>query len=107
MQTADFTIADVLAWARTKPAGETYDFTRSSVCAIAQFGRATNRDYLVGHLGTKIISGMPALNDALASALTFGGLVAELEKLCPETLVTQSDWAKLDAYMRDIESVEA
>jgi hypothetical protein len=34
---ADFTIADVLAWARTKPADERYCYVNSGRCAVAQF----------------------------------------------------------------------
>jgi hypothetical protein len=36
---------------------------------------------------------------------TFGALVERLEALCPETIVTPSEWTKLDAYLT--ESVEA
>lgn len=45
---ADFTLADVLAWARTKPAGEEYNFCDASNCAVAKFGRETGRDHLIG-----------------------------------------------------------
>jgi hypothetical protein len=38
---------------------------------------------------------------------TFGQLVARLEALCPETIVTPSEWTRLDAYLADIEQVDA
>jgi hypothetical protein len=41
--TADFTIADVLAWARTKPADERYNYVDPHNCAISQFLRDTGR----------------------------------------------------------------
>lgn len=44
---ADFTLADVLAWARTKPADEVYSYYDAGSCAATQFGRETGRDYLV------------------------------------------------------------
>lgn len=39
----DFTISDVLIWARTKPAGETYCYSSNGQCALAQFLRDTGR----------------------------------------------------------------
>lgn len=44
--TTDFTLADVLAWARTKPADEGYNYTNFEACAVAQFGLATGRPHL-------------------------------------------------------------
>lgn len=41
--TTDFTLADVLAWARTKPVGETYYYSSCGHCAIAQFLKETGR----------------------------------------------------------------
>lgn len=43
MASADFTIADVLAWARTKPADEEYDYCSNGNCAVAQFLKETGR----------------------------------------------------------------
>lgn len=40
---ADFTIADVLAWARTKPADGGYDYSSNNGCAIACFLIETGR----------------------------------------------------------------
>lgn len=37
--TTDFTLADVLAWARTKPADLAYDFCEPHECALGQFVR--------------------------------------------------------------------
>lgn len=38
-----FTIADVLAWARTKPADEEYEYCSNDNCAVAQFLKETGR----------------------------------------------------------------
>lgn len=40
---SDFTVADVLAWARTKPAKGRYDYCSNRQCAVAQFLRDTGR----------------------------------------------------------------
>jgi hypothetical protein len=40
---ADFTIADVLEWARTKPADEVYYYYDSFDCALCQFLKGTQR----------------------------------------------------------------
>ena len=77
----DFSLADVLAWARTKPADEAYDYCSSHRCALAQFGIATGRPHLVGPDGTDLLLQRPILNNALAeSTLTFGALVDRLEQ---------------------------
>jgi hypothetical protein len=77
----DFTLADVLVWARTKPADEAYDYCSSHRCALAQFGIATGRPHLVGPDGTDLLLQRPALNDALAgSPLTFGAFADRLEQ---------------------------
>jgi hypothetical protein len=128
MATADFTIADVLAWARTKPADEGYCYTSSGHCALCQFLRETGRAEKPGvdpltwtdlakHSGRVEFPIPPALDDALAAhgqfrdrtvnRWTFGALVERLGRLCPETIVTPSQWARLDAYLTDIEQVPA
>jgi hypothetical protein len=105
---ADFTVAELLAWARTKPANERYDFTNSRICALAQFGRATNRAHLIGPDGTAALCDWPELQDAMAGgAETFGALVERLEALSLTGGVTQSDWASVAAYMADLEQVSA
>lgn len=103
---SNFTIRDVLEWARTKPADGVYDYGDSNKCAIAQFGHETGRLHLVG-IGDaeRIPLGLKeALNDGSwdgggPALYTFGGLVKRLEALCPE--VTPSEWTKLDAYLTD------
>jgi hypothetical protein len=107
---ADFTIADVLAWARTKPAGKRYDFRDVDRCAAAQFGIETNRPELVGVPSTKlarICSGLElaAVGNGSPESWTFGAFAGRLEKLCPETAVT--DWSRLSSYMVDIDGVKA
>jgi hypothetical protein len=115
MATADFTIADVLAWARTKPADKHYCYTDSRVCAVAQFGADTGRKHLVGPEGSKLLREWPDLHEAVnpgawekySLAHTFGGLVERLEALCPDTPVTQSNWSANGAYLEEIEQVSA
>jgi hypothetical protein len=105
---ADFTIAELLAWARTKPVNERYDFTNSRICALAQFGRATNRAHLIGPDGTAALCHWPELQDAVAGGEeTFGALVERLEALSLTCAVPKSDWASVAAYMLDLESVSA
>lgn len=108
MASADFTIADVLAWARTKPAGERYSFVNSRVCAIAQFGLATDRPELVG-LHSQALEEIDRrlLLAAVGFPFTFGAFVARLEKLVQETPVTPSEWTRLDAYLTHIELASA
>lgn len=76
----DFTVADVLAWARTKPADEAYNYCDENNCAIAQFGKATKRPHLIDV--TDPSSAFPFLRDALyGGPLCFGALVKRLEAL--------------------------
>jgi hypothetical protein len=105
---ADFTIADVLEWARTKPARETYNFCDPDNCAAAQFGRATGRDYLIGvgdlrridHDLWRAVIGNEG--DQSFDRYTFGPLVKRLEALLPS-----DRWTKANAYLADIEQVTA
>jgi hypothetical protein len=107
----DFTIADVLAWARTKPAGESYCYINSQSCALAQFGNATGRD-LAGRTGTRLLNEWPDLHEAINPAVsrnvahTFGALVERLEALISAEPVSDI-WTKADAYLADIETVSA
>lgn len=75
----DFTLADVLAWARTKPANEEYQFLNSSMCAVAQFGIETRRPYLIAVDDLTTID--PILCDvAVEGDWTFGAFADRLEK---------------------------
>ena len=111
----DFSIAEFLAWCRTKPADEDYNYINSEECALAQFGRSTGRAELVGAGGTKLLSEWDELHEALNPIKTrprvwghtYGELVERLEALCPADPVAPSDWARIDAYLTDIETVEA
>jgi hypothetical protein len=115
MAGADFTIADVLAWARTKPADEAYRYNSNTDCALCQFLRETGRAERPSVGGTTwrpvAFSGVERrIPEQICQALladTFGALVKRLEALCPETVVTPSEWTKLDAYLTDIEQVSA
>lgn len=113
---ADFTIADVLAWARTKPADERYNYWCNQ-CAIGQFlvetGRAASEPEMAQRRWrTDDVEGdIPEEIDAAAYAGydgdAFGAFVKRLEALCPETPVTTSNWQRIDAYLADIEQVPA
>lgn len=120
MTSADFTIADVLAWARTKPADEAYDYCSNGHCAIAQFLIETGRSAAPRVGGNLYDKGAPWqdhnnqrrwIAPAIASAAsdlrdeTFGAFAKRLEKIAPETPVTGSVWAAVDAYLTDIEDV--
>jgi hypothetical protein len=113
-----FTIADVLMWARTKPADEVYNYWCNR-CAIGQFlvdtGRA--RDPLMGELWWSEGWGGDrheidrALNEAAYTPMggpgrTFGYLVKRLEKLIPAEPISDT-WTKADAYLTDIDAVSA
>jgi NAD-dependent dihydropyrimidine dehydrogenase PreA subunit len=112
----DFTIADVLAWARTKAAGKRYNYDNCFECALCQFLAETNRALrpLVELNGdwsdcdgvSRGVAPKP-LNYAVRDSDTFGALVARLEKLCPDAPVPPSEWTRLDAYMADIELASA
>jgi hypothetical protein len=116
----DFTIADVLAWARTKPADEVYNYADFRNCAICQFLKETGRcadpavtgsRWRCRSRGGRIYASFDKRINAAANGPrykdTFGELVERLEKLCPETHVPPSAWARLDAYMADIELASA
>jgi hypothetical protein len=124
---ADFTIADVLEWARTKPADEVYYYYDSFDCALCQFLKGTQRadephvsPHRVGLEGfwqdnwgepipypaelEPALASQTPIEDDVWGAETFGALVARLETLLP----TPSDtWTKANAYLADIEQVSA
>lgn len=98
----DFSVRDVLQWARTKPADERYRYSDVNNCAVAQFCR---------HQSVPLYG--PArqrLEDALAPYVfdtpyydgwrEFGALVTRLEALCPDT--TPSEWTRVNAYMEKV-----
>jgi hypothetical protein len=113
MADTDFTVADVLAWARTKSGS--YEYLDNTNCALCQFLRETGREhrpYVTGyHWGSVKAPLFTVIPRELQGPLcegTFAGLVARLEKLCPETpVVTKSDWLAIDAYLTEIEQVSA
>jgi hypothetical protein len=78
---ADFTIADVIEWARTKPPSERYDFGNSGNCVIAQFGKATGRGCLLNLGPARLLYTVGHdLYSAAIGNCTFGGFVKALEK---------------------------
>lgn len=100
---ATFTAADVLAWARTKPADETYCYTDPGNCALCQFLRDTGRAleprvappaWREGVLSKDRLPYPVALEDPLALSDTFGELVERLEKLVPP-----SPWLDPQTYL--------
>lgn len=98
----DFAIADVLEWARTKPAEERYSYCDSTRCALAQFGKATGRPELTGPSGTAFLEAHDELRGAFCGPGqdTFGRLVRELEALVPAAQITDT-WTKVDAYLTE------
>jgi hypothetical protein len=113
---SDFTVSDVLAWARTKPADERYDFTHAGECALGQFAREV-RGYSKLDADCGFYEDHGLVSDALLEAAagpedsgdwqTFGAFVERLEQVCPTTPVTRSNWLSIDAYLTDIESMSA
>lgn len=120
----DFTVADVLAWARTKPADEAYAYDSPFNCALCHFLRDTDRAArpIVGPYGERpeedyrfsgwrenhggAVNPYPReMEPALKNGGTFGGLADMLEKICPETPVTSADWGAIDAYLTDIDAI--
>lgn len=112
---SDFAIADILAWARTKRADEPYDYASNRNCAICQFLRETGRcdepsvggDYWRDRRLDFHQNPFPEGLERALICKSYGELVAQLEKLCPETVVTHSDWTRLDAYLAGIERLPA
>lgn len=111
MTSADFTIADVLAWARTKPADEEYRYSSTSGCALCQFLTHAQIPFRgVGGAYWRTADGAcEPLPEILRIALrlpdyTFGGLVARLEALLPAEPLSDT-WTRADAYLNDIEDV--
>ena len=105
MTSPDFSIPQFLAWARTKPADERYDYWDTRNCAMCQFLRDRG-------LPVRAAGGDGGWEDAdeqwheapqriplAAEPHTYGALVTRLEKLCP------SEWVSVEAYLP--ESVEA
>ena len=114
MAATDFSIADVLAWARTKPADEAYDYHDICGCALYQFCEAKGLPVAscggtdwCDHKGNRHRLLPQGCGVASSGPWTFGAFVKRLEALAPETVVTRSDWTRLDAYLTDIEQVEA
>jgi hypothetical protein len=78
--------------------------TDASRCAVAKFGRETGREHLVGLYSAPLCALSEPLLLAVVSggdrtAWSYGALVSRLEKLCPDTPVTQSNWSAIDAYL--------
>jgi len=73
----DFTVAEFLAWARTKPADRVYNYWSTANCAASQFVRAKSlgdSDWDKLHLGA---AGLAIISEPW----TFGALVKRLEAL--------------------------
>jgi hypothetical protein len=100
--TPDFSIPQFLAWARSKPADEEYEFCLADECALGQFLQAK-----CGFSAMDCYRNDPfarldiSIRQALGTSDSFGALVTRLEKLCP------SEWVSVEAYLVEIEQVEA
>lgn len=104
----DFTIAEFLAFCRSKPADEEYCFVNARACAIAQFGEATGRPHLVGLLSGGIPFGLCDIVNPLRGDHTFGALAERLEALVQETPAKPSQWLSPETYLSaDCGKVEA
>jgi hypothetical protein len=86
----DFSLSDVLAWARMKPAGEAYDFHDVRGCAFFQFLKARGMPVRVaGGMGHWVdLDGNDHWEDIPAGVLsaepwTFGAFAERLEKALP------------------------
>lgn len=80
----EFSVAEFLAWARTKPADQPYGVTVPDHCALGQFGQATGRPCLAEYYDPDQCLSTFGLNDALGfsgGSLTFGALAKRLEAL--------------------------
>lgn len=93
----DFTIADVLAFCRTKPADEQYPFLNAYHCAAGQFGRATGRKSLVGCGDLRKLGHLELHKAVIASPWTFGALATRLEALLPAE--PKTNWTELETYL--------
>lgn len=101
MTAPDFTLFDVLAWARTKPADEAYDFVHAETCALGQFAREklgiSEADAKCGLYEIRCPKALIEAANGFHGSIgwTFGALVTRLEALCP-----RSEWVRVEAYGR-------
>lgn len=124
MAQPDFSIADVLKWARTKPADGGYYYGDCNDCALCHFLIDTGRskapqvspylspeDSTAGwrHEGQDYSERRHypyVLEDALATAHTYGELADLLEAILPAEPISDT-WTKADAYLTDVEAVQS
>jgi hypothetical protein len=118
---ADFPIAEFAAWVRTKPAGEEYNFCDARSCAVAQFGIETGRKELVGvsslsHAGYEELELLvnagfynPRTGKEWDFEEKFGALAERIEAFYPNLPAkpVSDTWTRADAYLTDIEAVDA
>jgi hypothetical protein len=104
-------ITDVLAWALTKPADQTYDYQAKGNCALCQFLRETGRarePKVLAHFGDKVgfwtdadqptfdysrelefaLAGPDGIHLSESHHWTFGGLVKRLQPLTVDAYLT-------------------
>ena len=95
----DFSVADVLAWARTKPADETYEFTSAGTCALGQYARevagASAWEACCGIYESRVPREL--MRAANMGNATFGKFVARLEAIVQETKPTP--WLNPQTYL--------
>jgi hypothetical protein len=106
----DFTVADVLAWARTKPANEQYCYDDNGYCAIARFLKETGRarEPGVGSLTWVDWAEPPHISHPLSRELNravlarpwaFDALVSRLEAIIQEAPAEPSPWINPQTYI--------
>lgn len=112
-----FTIAEVLAWAKTKPADSSYCYMDNGGCALARFlvetGRA-KRPHVRGYDWRDGGGCYVSIPYKLAKALSafphdYGSFAKRLEPRKRKSVARpiSDTWTKPNAYLTDIESVEA
>lgn len=107
MPTSDFTISDVLAWARTKPADELFRYSDIDNCACAQFVRSVGAP-LHGELRSRLERklGMLILDcEYIDGGRRFGEFAERIEALLPAEPLTDT-WTKANAYLTDIKALD-
>jgi hypothetical protein len=95
---ADFTVAEFLDWARTKPADQGYNYCDPKNCAISQFGRETGRKHLV-MLYSDQVKALPIYEAVIGHNWSFGALVKRLETIVQETPAKPSLWLNPQTYV--------
>jgi hypothetical protein len=79
----DFTVAEFLAWVRTKPADEEYDYYSACGCALGQFCGVTGRNWFGDYaaFNARNVFEVAYREQLVAEPQTFGALASRLETI--------------------------